>query len=164
MPKSVSTQLGKALREKLLVKFMRPFEPGTVNGYVLDIGPRFFLTVVLAGDCICFNGFQCFRLADVRRLQVPHKYAAFNEAALKKRRQKRPTDPHVSVASIQDLLRSANRAFPLLTIHRERPIQMCVTLVASWISALNRWLYLRSVQTPLGMRNQKLIGSTKLRA
>ena len=120
MPKNLASQLAKALRGNILVKFTRPFEEGAVKGYVLDIGPQFFLTAVLAGDGIWFNGFQCFRLTDVRGLQVPHKYAAFNEAVLKKRRQGMPTKPRVSVASIQDLLQSANRAFPLVTIHREK--------------------------------------------
>ena len=119
MPKSLSSQLSEALRGKVLVKFSRPFE-GTVHGYVLDVGPQFFLMALLSGDAFWFNGFQCFRISDVRRLQVPDKYAAFNEAVLKKRHQKTPRKPRISVASIQDLLQSANREFPLVTIYRER--------------------------------------------
>jgi hypothetical protein len=47
-------------------------------------------------------------------------YLAFVEAALKKRRQRRPKKPRVSVGSIEELLLSAGRAFPLVTIHREQ--------------------------------------------
>ncbi|HWX53858.1 MAG TPA: hypothetical protein VN176_04625 [Verrucomicrobiae bacterium] len=111
-------QLKLALRGKHLVKFTRPFEPGSVDGYVLAIGPRFFL-LSLVEDAAWFNGFQCLRLSDVRELQVPAKGTAFVQAALKKRCQRMPKRPRVVVTSIEGLLRSANRTFPLVTIHRE---------------------------------------------
>jgi hypothetical protein len=68
---------------------------------------------------IRFNGFQCLRLQDVRNLQVPAKYATFTEAALKLRGEKRPRIPAVVVDSVQELLGTASRAFPVITIHRE---------------------------------------------
>ena len=111
--------LQRALRTKQLVKFTRPFEPGSVDGYVLAIGPQFFL-LALVEDNAWFNGFQCLRISDVRGLQVPAKYAAFVKAALKKRRERMPRKPRVTVTSLEELLWSANRAFPLVTIHRER--------------------------------------------
>jgi hypothetical protein len=88
-----------------------------VEGYVLDIGQHFFLLTLV--DEICFNGFSCLRLRDIRNLQVPAKYAAFIEAGLKKRGQRKPKKPRVSVRGLPELLLSANEAFPLLTIHRE---------------------------------------------
>jgi hypothetical protein len=118
MPQKRS-QLAIARRDRVLVKFTRPFEQGSVNGYVIDIGPQFFL-VALVSDGIRFNGFQCFRLSDVRRLQVPSKYAACAEAALKKRAERVSKNPHVVITSLPKLLLTANRAFPLVTIHRER--------------------------------------------
>jgi hypothetical protein len=113
------TKLAAALRDKTLVKFTRPFEEGSVNGYVLNIGPRWFL-LALIEDGIRFDGFQCFRLSDVRELQVPHPYAAFAEAALKKRGERLPKKPRVRLDGIEELLVSATRAFPLVTIHREK--------------------------------------------
>src|SRR5688500_16847152 len=110
MADAKATNLHAALRDKTLVKFTRPFEEGSVNGYVLDIGPRWFL-LALVGDGIRFNGFQCFRRADGRALQVPHPYAAFAEAAWRKRGERLPKKPRVSVASVEALLRSANRSF-----------------------------------------------------
>src|SRR6478752_4926272 len=94
-----SIKLAAALRDKTLVKFTRPFEEGSVNGYVMDIGPRWLL-LALVRDGIRFDGFQCFRLSDVRELQVPHPYAAFAQAALKKRGERLPKKPRVSVASV----------------------------------------------------------------
>jgi hypothetical protein len=103
----------------VIVKFTRSLEEGSVNGYVLDIGPEFFL-VALVSDAIRFNGFQCFRLSDVRGLQVPGKYAGFAEAALKKRGARLPKKPPVAVTSLAELLLTASQAFPLITIHREK--------------------------------------------
>ena len=113
------SRLALALRKRLLVRFTRPFEQGSVNGYVLDIGPRFFI-VALVGEGGWFNGFGCFRLSDVRELQAPAKYAEFTKAALKIRGERIPKKPRVTMGSLQELLRSSNRTFPLVTIHREK--------------------------------------------
>ncbi len=114
-----STDLKAALRNKQLVSFTRPLEKGSVNGYVLAVGPRWLLLSLVSGD-IWFNGFQCFRLHDVRELQIPHPHAGFIEAALKKRDERVPRRRRVDVTSIEELLRSANRSFPLVTIHCEQ--------------------------------------------
>ena len=119
MPKDQSARLAFALRKKLLMRFTRPLEPGFVKGYVLDIGPRFLL-VALVRDNVWLNGFQCFRLSDVRNVQAPDLYISFVEAALKKRGQRLPRKPPVSMDSLEELLLTANRAFPLATIHREK--------------------------------------------
>jgi hypothetical protein len=84
----------------------------------MDVGPRFFL-LALVSDRIRFEGFECFRCGDVKNLR-PDLYAAFVETALKKRGERRPKKPRVSVGSIEELLLSAGRAFPLVTIHREQ--------------------------------------------
>lgn len=118
MAKKRSSKLQAARRDKLLVKFTRPFEDGSVNGYVLDVGPRFFL-VGLLGDGMRFDGFGCFRLSDVRKLEVPHPYAVFAQAAMKKLGERRPRKPRLNLASLEELLLSANRTFPLVSIHRE---------------------------------------------
>jgi hypothetical protein len=83
----------------------------------LDVGPKFFL-LALVSDRIWFDGFECFRIRDVSRIQ-PDPNSDFAEAVLKKRHERLPATRHVSVASIEELLISANRAFPLVTIHRE---------------------------------------------
>jgi hypothetical protein len=114
-----STQVARALRQKVFVRFTRPIEPGNVYGYVYGSGPKWFLVAIVV-DASRFNGFQCFRLADVRDLRVPAPYAAFLENALRMRRIPRPKKPSVNLATIEKLLVSAGRAFPLVTIHREQ--------------------------------------------
>jgi|HubBroStandDraft_2_1064218.scaffolds.fasta_scaffold115348_1 hypothetical protein len=113
------SQLARALRKRLLVRFASVLDRGTVNGYVLDVGPQFFL-IALVSDGIRSNGFQCYRLSDIRKLRVPDKYAGFHEAVLKKRGIRFPRKPPVIVSSLAELLVTANRAFPLITIHREK--------------------------------------------
>jgi hypothetical protein len=119
MQKKKKSQLAFALRKKLLVRFASALDRGTVNGYVLDIGPQFFL-IALVSDGIRPNGFQCYRLSDIRKLRVPDKYARFHEAVLKKRGIRFPKKPRVDVTCLAELLLTANRVFPLVTIHREK--------------------------------------------
>lgn len=88
-------------------------------GYVLDIGPEFFLMLVVEGD-IHYDGFRAFRIRDVVKLEVLHRYHEFVERALRLRGEKRPRKPRVSLLSLPLLVRSAAKHFPLVTIHRER--------------------------------------------
>jgi len=111
-------QLADASRRRLFVRLRRRFEESPTRGYVIEVDPRWFL-LGLVSDCIWLNGYQCFRVQDTRKIEAD-PYAAFEEAALRKRGERRPRNPRVSVVSIEDLLLSAGRAFPLVTIHRER--------------------------------------------
>ena len=111
-------QLRSAMRASRLVRFSRSVEAGWVNGYVLDVGPEFFL-LALVSDQIRFDGFQALRLRDVRKLRE-NPFASFVEAALKARHERRPRKPKVNLGSLSSLLLSAGRAFPLVSIHRER--------------------------------------------
>jgi hypothetical protein len=113
-----ATQLRSAMRSRELLRFERPFEAGFVTGYVVDVGPEFFLTAIVC-DHIRFNGFQAFRLVDVRGLKVA-PFASFIGAALRKRRELKPRKPKVSVRTLRALLLSGAKSFPLTTIHREK--------------------------------------------
>jgi len=54
---SQRVKLETAIRCKKLVRFTRPFEPGTVNGYVQTIGQQWIL-LALVSEHIRFDGFQ----------------------------------------------------------------------------------------------------------
>ncbi len=106
------------MRKRQFVRFEQRFDDFPVRGYVLDVGPKFFLVAVVS-DRIWFDGFECFRVVDVRDLRLdPHR--AFAEIALRKRGEGAPKKPRVSVANIEELLISASREFPLVTIQREQ--------------------------------------------
>lgn len=111
-------QLVAAQRARALVRFGTRFETSFVTGYVLDVGPKLVLVSVV-GHGMWFDGFQCFRIADLRDL-APEPQAKFVRAALRARGERSPRKPRVRVGGIAELLLSAARAFPLVTIHRER--------------------------------------------
>jgi hypothetical protein len=106
------------MRERRLIRFSRRFERGFDRGWVLDVGPQFFLRA-LVSDRLRLDGFECFRVRDVRYLSTD-PYGEFVAAALKKRGVPRPQKPRVKLASIEKLLTSAGRVFPLVAIHREQ--------------------------------------------
>ena len=118
MPKSRSFQLVAVMNERRLVRIARRFEDSTICGYVLAVGPKFFL-LALVSDRLWFDGFECFRVSDVLSVS-PNPYRVFIEAALKKRGQRRPRKPKIDLKDIESLLLTANRAFPLTTIHQEK--------------------------------------------
>ena len=101
-----------------LVKFTRPFEAGSFMGYVLDVGPKFFLLVEVS-DEIYFNGFRCIRIQDVRNLKFQASDARFPKLALERRGLRRPPKPDVDLSSTQLMLQSAGRAFTAIAIFRE---------------------------------------------
>jgi hypothetical protein len=107
-----------SVNSKVLVQFTRPFDnDASTVGYILDRGPQFFLLALVA-DELRFNGFSCIRYRDVKKLRVPAKGAAFIVSALRLRNE-RTLRPKVNVSSTSELLATAGRAFPIVTIHRE---------------------------------------------
>jgi hypothetical protein len=113
------SKLIAAISNRQLVRFWNPYDSGSTHGYVLDVGPVFFL-LALIGEDIRFNGFQCLRISDVRSLQVPDPYAGFIVSTLRKRGQSIRKKPRIALDNLPVLLNSASRLFPLVTVHRER--------------------------------------------
>lgn len=112
------SSLVTAIDKHRLVRISRRFESSPIRGYVMAVGPRFFL-LALVSDRLWFDGFECFRIADVLEV-VADPYANFVEAALKKRGQRRPRKSKIDVESVESILLTASKAFPLVTIHMER--------------------------------------------
>jgi hypothetical protein len=100
-----------------LIRFERQFEETGVRGYVLDVGAKFFL-LQLVSDRIRFDGFECFRISDVRGLQ-PDPHAGFVEAALAKREPPRPPHPAIDLSSVERMILTAGSAFQLVAVHTE---------------------------------------------
>jgi hypothetical protein len=117
MSSKVADQLREAMRERQLVRFERKFEEHNIHGYVLDVGPKFFL-LALVSDRLWFDGFEIFRIADIRNLR-PDPFSDFAERALKLRNEMMPEKPSVDLSGIDQILASAASCFPLVTIHRE---------------------------------------------
>lgn len=113
----VREQLAQAMRERLLMRFHRRFEDGWVRGYVVGLGPE-FLMLCEVSDHLRFNGFGCYRLADVKNLQ-PSPYPEFVETALERLGEVQPETPAVALNSIDDILTTAGNLFPVITVHAE---------------------------------------------
>jgi len=105
------------MSNRQLVRIRRRFEDSPIRGYVFEVGPKFFLLAIVS-DRIWLDGFECLRIKDVLRIESD-PYADFAETALKKRGQQRPRKPKIDLESKQSILLSAQKAFPLLTIHLE---------------------------------------------
>ena len=118
MSNSRSPLLVDAMNEYHLVRIRRRFESSPIRGYVIDVGPQFFLLAIVS-DRLWFDGFECFRIADVLGVRVD-PYANFAEAALKRRAQRKPRKSKIDVESVESILLSASKAFPLVAIHMER--------------------------------------------
>jgi hypothetical protein len=83
------------------------------------MGPEFFLLGFI-DDHIRFNGFECHRVSDVRKLKAPAPTAEFMTKALRLRQESIDKKPDIDLSSVTALLRSATALFPLIAIHREK--------------------------------------------
>jgi hypothetical protein len=113
-------RLEEAARRRYLIRFHRRFEDHRITGFVLDVGPKFFL-LALVSDRIRFDGYECLRISDVRTIELPTgPMLAFVQSALRKRGERLGRKPRIDLSAMDRLLLSANRLFPLVTIHREK--------------------------------------------
>jgi hypothetical protein len=118
MIRGLHSKLSAALESGELVRIKRELETGWANGYVIALGRRWIVQLVV-GEGITFAGYQAFRLKDVLALAVPAPNAAFVEKVLRKRKLRRPASPRLDPSSTAALLHSANACYPLVTVHCE---------------------------------------------
>lgn len=118
MPRSLKSQLTTATDTRRLIRLTRRFEASAITGYVLAVGSRFFL-LALVNDRIRFDGFECFRIKDLLSVEAD-PYADFAETALRRRGEKKPRKPKIGLDSAAELIISAGKAFPLITLHMEK--------------------------------------------
>jgi hypothetical protein len=113
----VLEQLEAALKDTSIIQFSRPFEQGTLCGYVQSIGTKFFLFALL-NDGFEFVSHTCLRIRDVKDLQAPAKHEAFYKAVRKKRHDKAPPKIDVDLTDAASILRTLHPS--VVTIHREK--------------------------------------------
>lgn len=139
---STRKRLLDARRAQRLLRFHTRYDRTEVMGYVLDVGPEFALIAVV-NDRIWFDGFECFRVQDLRELR-PYPRAAFVETALRKRGERLPRKPRVSLADPEAMIRTAARVGPMLTIHLER-IDPEVCFIGCVEGIEDGWMFLREI-------------------
>jgi hypothetical protein len=104
-------------QHRLLARWNTPYDKFTSEGWVVGVGAA-FVALLLIRDDQCYDGVACFRLQDVQRLR-PAPHPQFVRTVLRLRGQRRPR-LRLRLDDAGSALRSIARAFPLVTIHRER--------------------------------------------
>ena len=140
---STPSQVKRAMRARTLVRFNRRFEDSSVSGYVVDVGPRFFL-LALVSDRIRFDGFEVLRIADVRRLRADPE-RKFIEHALKLRKARMPRRPRLDMSSVAGIVESAGRSAPLISICNESEAPD-VCYIGRLIDVQDGWCALLKIQ------------------
>jgi hypothetical protein len=113
----IATALTAAIAARRLVRLTTRYDDWVVCGYVVGLGPGFVMILVV-NDRIWLDGFECFRRPDIIAVEDDPN-ASFHEKALALRGEIITDAPPVSLASIEALLKTAGRAFRLVTIYCE---------------------------------------------
>jgi hypothetical protein len=115
----LKSKLDQAMRRRMIVRIRRKKDVGWFDGYVVEISEKWILILHIHHG-ITYDGFQAIRRQDVSAIEIPGPYASFYKAAIAKRGLRRPKKPKINLLSTDQLLQSAGKNFPIVTIHRER--------------------------------------------
>jgi hypothetical protein len=113
-----NSTLKAALKERALVYVSRRFDRFKMHGFVVGLG-KWLLLHRLEPDSLVLIGYTALRLQDIEQVtRHAEKCDGFMVRATRKLRA--VPQPRVSLSSARELLRTANRRFPALTIHPEK--------------------------------------------
>jgi hypothetical protein len=88
-------------------------------GYVVGVSEQFILIHDMC-DHIFLNGYAVIRIDDVRRYRILRDWKGFATRALRIRQQSPVPQRQIDLTNWETVLVTANKKFPLITIHRER--------------------------------------------
>jgi len=112
-------ELAEALSERTLIAIEREgCDPGHDIGFVAGLAQDLVLLLCVSNE-IHLNGFSVLRVGDISGIEIPHEHDAFVESALRLREESVDVYPKIDLSSLEAALRSANRLFPLLSLHQE---------------------------------------------
>jgi hypothetical protein len=117
MIRGLRGKLATALAERTLIRIEREIETGHAQGFVVALGADWVLMATIE-HAIRPKGFEAFRLKDITKYHDPAPHAAFVEAALAKKKIRRPEPLNIDMTDATSILAAANQ-YPLVTIHRE---------------------------------------------
>ncbi len=89
-------------------------EEGNI-GYIVATGRSYFVMELVLRNAR-FDGMACMRYADVTGV-APAEHAEFLERALEARGAVRATQAPVDLTSLQTIIESSAKAFPVITLH-----------------------------------------------
>lgn len=111
-------KLSKLLAKQQLIALRRPFVKEELEGCVVGVGEQFVLLHYL--DCgFRLNGHLAIRISDIRSCRLLIKNDRIAERVLKLRGDVPVPLPQISLVNLPELLLSAFRQYPLVTIHTE---------------------------------------------
>jgi hypothetical protein len=93
-------------------------EDGSIEGYVVALGPDFFLMEVI-DDSIRMDGHYCLRYQDITDCENPCSRMGFVENVLQLRGIERAEKPEVDLSSIEAIVQSVGTSQSIITIHPE---------------------------------------------
>lgn len=118
-------ELKAAAENGQIVRLFRSgIEDGWVDGFVAAANTDFVVLEVIDNG-IRLDGFNCFRCSDISEAQIPAPYSDFIIKALAARRAESSKWCFVDISTLANLLESAGRIYPLLTIHLEEDDAVC---------------------------------------
>ena len=111
--------LKRCREKKFLIEFdRRPQIYERITGYVLDYSDSLILLQLLEWNTFALNGYVVIREQDVKRQRIFNKDIYWQSRAAKKNKFK-PIHPQVSIASLLDVISTADKSFPLIAIEKE---------------------------------------------
>lgn len=114
---STRPQLRDAMLRRQLVRVWRGnMEHGSFCGYITGIGQQFVLLWVL-GDNLQFDGMFALRHRDITDIEAPDAHHRFLEKALASNGLEATVPADIELDSAQDLIRSASRGAPIVSVH-----------------------------------------------
>lgn len=114
-----SAQLTTASNDGRIVRIhRRTAEVHHLDVFVIGVGAEWVLVQPIQ-DRIDLDGYEALRLKDITKVEESPRSAFFG-VVLAHRKQKPKAVKKVALDSVDALLLSASRAFPLVAVHRER--------------------------------------------
>lgn len=102
------------------------------TGYLVGLSEQFLMLHLITDDYL-LNGYAAFPLAEIKRYRLVTNWNRIAARAMAARRLPPVPQPKIALTDIQSLLISANKLFPLITIHRER-----IADDACWIGKIGK--------------------------
>jgi hypothetical protein len=117
MIRGLRAKLATALSERTLVRVEREIDEGWCDAYVVALGDGWVLLAVV-GHGIRPNGYEAIRLRDITKFLERAPHATFVEAALARKKIKRPEPLNIDITDAASILGGVPQ-YPLVSIHRE---------------------------------------------
>lgn len=114
------TGLKRLLAKRQIIEIdRRPVSKELTTGYLVGVSEQFLMLHLITDDYL-LNGYAVFPLNDIKRYRLVTGWNRIAARALAARKLLAVPQSQITLTDLPSLLKSANKLFPLVTIHRER--------------------------------------------